>query len=552
MKRFLEEYGIAIMIVVCVMFGVIMTTFASGQYQKVGETVANTTERKDVKENERDADGNEIYKIKYVIGKVGQNSGDGENYNVKNTNPTTYKATDSEITLVAPTVTSDSGNVYYKFDGWYTSTQYNQKVSKINPAVDRGNTLYAKWLNAYTVKYNANGGTGSDVTSSIVYYEDQYSIISNPFSYSQSGYDISFDSWNTKKDGTGDSYTAGESVKNLTQKANGKVTLYAQWNVDEHHYTLNYVLGKTAATNPSSNPSYYTVSSIKINSMKLYDASCKGYDFKGWSTTANGSSIISEIPKYDESKDLQNYTLYAIWSPKKYTIKYIGDTNSENPNEYTIETDTFSLKIPTQANYQCLGWYSDRTKTNKVTEIKQGSTGNLTLYAKWASKYTIKYNANKGTGSMDDAPCVFDTDVTIAQNKFTAPVIQGYKNIKFKNWNTAADGSGKSYEAGKVVQNLASSTGSVITLYAQWDATPITYTINFVAKEKDASGAVEYVIKKTIKDVNYDDYVNLNWNNGNISGWSKTPTNTIEYKYGGSYRNLTSTDGGVVTLYAVN
>lgn len=550
MKRFLEEYGIAIMIVVCVMFGVVMATFASGQYQKVGKTVANTTERKDVKENAKDADGNEIYKIKYVMGKVGQNSGDGENYTVKNTNPSAYKATDAEITLVAPTVTSDSGKVYYKFDGWYTSTQYTQKISKINPATDRGNTLYAKWLNQYTLKYDANGGTGS--SSKTLYYEEETQAISNPFTYNKNGYDISFVGWNTQKDGTGTAYSVGDTVKNLTRKANANAYLYAQWNIEEHHYTLNYVLGKSNATNPSSNPSYYTVSDIKTGGMKLYDASCNGYDFKGWSTRSDGSSIISEIAKYDESKASQNYTLYAVWSPKKYTIKYIGDTNANNPKEYTIETSTISLKIPTQNNYQCLGWYSDRVKVTKVTEIKQGSTGNITLYAKWASKYTIKYNANKGTGSMGDVACVFDTDVTIAQNAFTAPAIQGYKNIKFKNWNTAADGSGKSYEAGKTVQNLASTTGSIVTLYAQWEMTPITYSINFVTKEKDTNGNVEYVTKKTIQDVNYDDYVNLNWSNGTISGWSKTPAGTIDYKYGGSYKNLTSTDGGTVTLYAVN
>lgn len=548
MKRFLEEYGVAIMIVVCVMFGTVMAAFASGQFQQVGETVANTTERKDVKENDKDSNGNVIYKIKYVMGKVGKNSGDGETYTVQNPNPETYISTDNVITLQNPTITSNSGNVYYKFAGWYTSTQYTEKVTKITPSTDRGKTVYAKWVNQYTLKYDANGGAGN--VSKTLYYEEETKAIDNPFSYVKNGYDISFVGWNTKKDGTGTAYSAGDTVKNLTRKAHSNAYLYAQWSIDEHKYAINYNLNKKDAQN-SSNPSYYTISDIKSNALSLRNPSATGYDFKGWATSSNGSGIIDSIPKYTEGTTLKDYTVYAQWSPKKYTIKYVGDTNANNVKEYTIETNTITLKLPTQNNYKCLGWYTDRLKTNKISEIQKGSTGNLTLYAKWAALYTIKYNANKGTGTMSNVSCVFDTDVTLVTNKFTAPAVQGYKNIKFKNWNTKADGSGVSYEAGKTYQNLASTTGATVTLYAIWEMTPITYDINFVVQEKDSDGNYTYSVKKTIKDVNYDDYVILDWDYGSVSGWSKAPVNRVDYKYGKTYRNLTSADGTTVTLYAV-
>ena len=119
--------------------------------------------------------------------------------------------------------------------------------------------------------------------------------------------------WNTKKDGSGDSYTLGQTVKNLSNKGNGVVTLYAQWKVVEHKYSLTYVLNKNGAKNSESNPSYYTISDVKNGEMKLYDATLKGYSFKGWSTTADGKNIITGLPKYDKAKGLKNYMLYGVW-----------------------------------------------------------------------------------------------------------------------------------------------------------------------------------------------------------------------------------------------
>ena len=67
-----------------------------------------------------------------------------------------------------------------------------------------------------------------------------------------------------------------------------------------------------------------------------------------------------------------------------------------------------------------------------------------------ATSYTITYNANGGTGSMDN------TTNTVAANGFTAPT--GYK---FASWNSKDDGSGDSYAVGGAVSGD-------ITLYAQW------------------------------------------------------------------------------------
>ncbi len=118
----------------------------------------------------------------------------------------------------------------------------------------------------------------------------------------------------------------------------------------------------------------------------------KGYTFKGWNTKKDGSG--KSYKNKAEVKNLSSesggkVTLYAQWKKTKYTITYNlnkGKNNKSNPASYTITTKTVKLKNPTRKGYTFKGWYSDKKCTKKVTQIKKGSTGNVTLYAKWKKK----------------------------------------------------------------------------------------------------------------------------------------------------------------------
>ena len=98
----------------------------------------------------------------------------------------------------------------------------------------------------------------------------------------------------------------------------------------------------------------------------------EGYDLTGWN------------PALPEKYPEINTKYTAVWS-KSYTITYLnieGATN-ENPAGYNVETETITLHDPVKDNSSFVGWYTEAEFTNKVTEIPQGSTGNITLYAKW-------------------------------------------------------------------------------------------------------------------------------------------------------------------------
>lgn len=75
-----------------------------------------------------------------------------------------------------------------------------------------------------------------------------------------------------------------------------------------------------------------------------------------------------------------------------------------------------------------------------------------------ADPYTVKYNANGGTGAPADQKKVQGINLTLSS---TTPTRTGYT---FNNWNTKQDGSGQSYAKGATYTTDFWSP----TLYAQW------------------------------------------------------------------------------------
>lgn len=76
--------------------------------------------------------------------------------------------------------------------------------------------------------------------------------------------------------------------------------------------------------------------------------------------------------------------------------------------------------------------------------------------------YTVSFDSNGGSGTMDGQTIFRGVPTTLNSNTFTAP-----SGKVFVGWNTAADGGGTSYTDGQSVTDLASA-GCTITLYAQW------------------------------------------------------------------------------------
>ena len=224
--------------------------------------------------------------------------------------------------------------------------------------------------------------------------------------------------------------------------------------------------GSTSGSMKNQSIKYGTGTKLTANAFKR-----KGYTFKGWNTKADGSGK-DYADKADGSKlskkNGSSVTLYAQWKKKNYTITYNlnnGTNAKENPAKYNIKTATITLKNPTRKGYTFKGWYTDSNYKNQIKQIKKGSTGNKTLYAKWsANKYTITFDANnkKATGKTKAITCKYGKKYTLTSNGFKR------KGYTFKGWNTKKDGSGKTYKNKAQIKNLTTKANEKVVLYAQW------------------------------------------------------------------------------------
>lgn len=245
---------------------------------------------------------------------------------------------------------------------------------KINAEAFKRNVPVVVCPYLYQIKFDGNGAAKGKMSEKACAAGQKEKLSKNKFE--KKGY--TFAGWNTQPDGKGTFYEENAYVKNLTKKADEVVTLYAQWKAAQYQITYNLNGGK----NNKKNPKTYKITSKTI---KLSNPSKKGYVFKGWYCDKKCTKKVTSIKKGSTGK----VTLYAKWAKEKYTITYKlngGKNNKKNPKIYTITSKMIKLAAPTRKGYVFKGWYRDKKCTRKVTSIKKGSTGKITLYAKWKKK----------------------------------------------------------------------------------------------------------------------------------------------------------------------
>lgn len=236
---------------------------------------------------------------------------------------------------------------------------------------------------------------------------------------------------------------------------------YYRWTMPGR-YSITYHLN--GGENNSLNPKFY-LAGYPCN---IYDPMRSGYDFTGWYFDEGLTQKLET--SYLPSDTAGKQDLYAGWTPIAYGITYRlnGGTNAADPvTSYTIETDTFTLRAPTKAGCRFDGWYTDSAFTEPITEVVKGSTGNLTLYAKWIEGgKTINYELDGGTNAADNPWGYFSTDGTV---RLQDPTKKGYD---FKGWYKES-----TYETR--VYNLTSSLMvEDLTLYAKWEFH--TYKVTYI------------------------------------------------------------------------
>lgn len=367
----------------------------------------------------------------------------------------------------------------YSFTGWNaatdgTSTNYAGGSTYTMGASNY--TIYAQWLgNPFTLTYNSNGGTVISPTSE-VRRADSVSNITGT-TPTRSGY--TFSAWNTAANGGGTTYASSSS---LTMPASN-VTLYAQWTALNNGVSYNANGGSGAPTGAN----YNFGSSVTVSGTS---PTRTGYTFTGWNTQQGGGGT-PYLPSDMFSMPNSAVVLYAQWTATTYALDYDSNGGAGAPglsNYSYASTANVSSILPTRNGYDFQGWNTDISGTGTARAAAATFTmpaNNVTLYAQWSlATYTVYYNANGGSGSINPQPGRYNATVTLSSS---VPTRSGYT---FAGWNTSTDGSGVDYSSNGSLTIPASN----VTLYAKWN--PISYTLTY-----DANGGTSAPAAETNKTV---------------------------------------------------
>jgi len=442
------------------------------------------------------------------------------------TNPTSYNIETATITLNNPT---KSG---FTFVGW---TGSNGSTKQTTVSITKGSTgnksFTANWTAAiYKVTLNNQSATtaGTEAyyyqykTTTIVggetiYYYTDENCQTPLYSYTitkptKRGY--IFGGYWTKKNGAGTQYVnaSGQCINNLYSSVADNSTLYAKWTPEV--YTISYNANGGSGTMDSHTVNYDAKVKIKDNTFTR-----TGYTFKGYAVTADGTANqhgwSSGATGWEGTWTYVNgqygiannkLTLYAIWEVNSYTIAYVlnsGTAGSKAPTTANYNA-TFEVSNPTRTGYTFNGWnitgmdscthtYGSSTSTatslanvtaTSFKNLRQIS-GTVTFSAQWTPiAYTISYNSNGGSGTMDSHTVNFGTSFKIKDNTFTKP---GYS---FVGWTTNSNGTNDNYGWFNASTYAGYSgtwnwtngqygiANNKLVLYAMWKGNNYTLTLN--------------------------------------------------------------------------
>ena len=290
---------------------------------------------------------------------------------------------------------------------------------------------------------------------------------------------------------------------------------------------------------------YQTMSGyIQLNSM------AKGYDYTARYVSASGRQLrANSSGKADQNNNFtvtppaiagyttpsaqtvsaNGQTITFTYTPISYSVSYnlAGGTIEGQPSTYNIESNAITLPQPTRVGYTFTGWTGSNGNTpQQSVVIAGGSTGNKSYTANWKKNtYSITYDYDHGT--MPESYTVTDT--------ITFDYMPSKTGYSFRGWTPSS---------------IAAGTVGNKSVVSNWKAN--NYSIFFDA-DYDTNGSVTGT---TAASVNTYDTAKKLTKNGfakkgyHFTGWATQKGGEPVYQDEASVKNLTTEDGGVVTLYA--
>jgi uncharacterized repeat protein (TIGR02543 family) len=296
--------------------------------------------------------------------------------------PAGTTALTAQTVTMSSVVASQPTRTGYTFVGWNTAadgsgTGYVWDGTNYTPStfvMPAGDVFFfAQWTAvAYTVTYDANGGTGTGPATSTANYLDIV-VVDQPTGFSRNGF--TFAGWNEAANGSGTDHAPTQSF--VMPAAN--VTLFAKWQANVNAIVFN----ATGGTGEPS-PQFGATSESKI--VPVDEPTREGHTFDGW-VDSQGNPVN---PGDTFVVPATSTMLFAQWSINSYSIAYDANGGTGAPTGSTVQfasTVTVSSVAPTRTGFTFSGW---NTAANGSGTIRSAGASfampaeNVTLFAQWA------------------------------------------------------------------------------------------------------------------------------------------------------------------------
>lgn len=213
-----------------------------------------------------------------------------------------------------------------------------------------------------------------------------------------------------------------------------------------------------------------------------------GYTFLGWSTDNNTKGAAysdkQSITKIKSDSTVKNVTLYAVWKADAdaYLTYTSADANMGTTSRiydncaHGLESNPPIAAVTAEPKdgYHFVKWYDYTNKQDISTnaglaadQIKEHAKNDdiykTTAFVAYfeANSYTVKFDADGASGTMEDQSFVYDVSQKLQENKFS------WEGNLFLGWSTEKGGTIATYNNAQSVENLV--TGGTVTMYAMWE-----------------------------------------------------------------------------------
>jgi uncharacterized repeat protein (TIGR02543 family) len=311
-------------------------------------------------------------------------------------------------------------------------------------------------------------------------------------------------------------------------------------------YVIVYHLDKE-----QPNPGYYRSTDVAPDLPAL---SRPGYNFSGWYTDDGlKEGPVTKLPAPGNGGDRD---FYAEWEKITYGIiyeLYDGSNHGDNPENYTVETPTFTLKDPTRDGaFRFGGWYDDALfKDPADTTITTGSTGERTFHAQWKKLHKVTFSPNGGSPAPEEQTVVEGDKAAKPADPIKAldledlPAAAGlYTGLTFGGWYNDPDCKINLWDFG------SNTVDGPLNLYAKWTAEPVDVSqqtgdhilaqaLSCIGNQPDDPTNYTIVLDGTYEMAGIRTGYNINKENAVITLVGKSPT-TIKLSSNGSFFRISA------------